>query len=55
MLVLFGANFTSISYLDQGVNVLGVSVALNRLIAFAICLVAGLGLDRAARTGAAGG
>ncbi|MBU2487527.1 MAG: branched-chain amino acid ABC transporter permease, partial [Alphaproteobacteria bacterium] len=44
MLVLFGANFTSISYLDQGVNVLGVSVALNRLIAFAICLVAGLGL-----------
>lgn len=44
MLVLFGANFTSISYLDQGVNVLGVSVALNRLIAFAICLAAGLGL-----------
>jgi len=44
MLVLFGANFTSISYLDQGVNVFGVSVALNRLIAFAICLVAGLGL-----------
>ena len=44
MLVLFGANFTSISYLDQGVNVLGVSVALNRLIAFGICLVAGLGL-----------
>jgi branched-chain amino acid transport system permease protein len=44
MLVLFGANFTSISYLDQGVNVLGVSVALNRLIAFGICLVAGIGL-----------
>jgi branched-chain amino acid transport system permease protein len=41
MLVLFGANFTSISYLDQGVNVLGVSVAANRLIAFVICLVAG--------------
>jgi branched-chain amino acid transport system permease protein len=44
MLVLFGANFTSISYLDQGVSVLGVSVALNRLIAFGICLVAGIGL-----------
>jgi branched-chain amino acid transport system permease protein len=44
MLVLFGANFTSISYLDQGVDVLGVSVALNRLIAFGICLVAGIGL-----------
>ena len=41
MLVLFGANFTSISYLDQGVPVFGVSVALNRLIAFAICIVAG--------------
>lgn len=44
MLLLFGANFTSISYLDRGVDVFGVSVALNRLIAFGICLVAGLGL-----------
>lgn len=44
MLVLFGANFTSISYLDRGVEVFGVSVALNRLIAFAICIVAGSGL-----------
>ncbi|PRY75465.1 branched-chain amino acid transport system permease protein [Yoonia maritima] len=41
LLMLFGANFTSISYLDRGVNVLGVSVALNRLIAFGICVVAG--------------
>lgn len=41
LLVFFGANFTSISYLDRGVNVLGVSVALNRLIAFGICVVAG--------------
>jgi branched-chain amino acid transport system permease protein len=49
MLVLFGANFTSISYLDQGVDVLGVSVALNRLIAFGICLVAGDRPDRAAQ------
>lgn len=41
LLVLFGANFTKISYLDQGVSVLGVPVALNRLIASAICVVAG--------------
>jgi len=41
LLVVFGANFTSISYLDQGVNVFGVPVAANRLIAFAICLVVG--------------
>lgn len=40
LLVFFGSNFTSISYLDRGVNVLGVSVALNRLIAFGICVVA---------------
>ena len=50
MLVLFGANFTSISYLDRGVDILGVSVALNRLIAFGICVVVGgaltLGLTR---------
>lgn len=44
LLVTFGADFTSITYLDQGVNVLGVPVALNRLIAFAICVVAGGGL-----------
>lgn len=41
LLLAFGANFTSISYLEQGVNVLGVSVALNRLIAFGICVLAG--------------
>lgn len=40
LLVVFGSNFTSISYLDKGVDVLGVSVALNRLIAFAICVAA---------------
>lgn len=44
MLVVFGSNFTSISYLDQGVRILGVPVALNRLIALGICLVAGGGL-----------
>jgi len=44
LLVIFGANLTSISYLDRGVSVLGVSVALNRLIAFGICVVVGGGL-----------
>lgn len=41
LLVTFGANFTSISYLDRGIDILGVSVAANRLIAFAICIGAG--------------
>lgn len=50
LLVLFGANFTSISYLDRGVSVLGVSVALNRLIAFGICIAAGAALVIALRT-----
>lgn len=51
LLLLFGANFTSMSYLDRGVQVLGVSVALNRLIAFGICVIAGGGLALAmART-----
>ncbi|MCX2725070.1 branched-chain amino acid ABC transporter permease [Roseibium salinum] len=44
MLLVFGANFTSISYLDRGIPVFGVTIALNRLIAFAICVVAGGGL-----------
>lgn len=44
LLLAFGANFTSISYLDQGVRILGVPVALNRLIAFSICIVVGGGL-----------
>lgn len=44
LLVIFGANFTSIAYLDQGINILGVPVAANRLIALAICLITGIGL-----------
>ena len=44
LLVVFGANFTSISYLDRGVDILGVSVALNRVIAFGICVVAAAAL-----------
>lgn len=50
LLLAFGSNFTSISYLDRGVSVLGVSVALNRLIAFGICVVAGAALVVALRT-----
>lgn len=38
LLLVFGANFTSISYLDQGVSVFGVPVALNKLIAFGLCV-----------------
>lgn len=44
LLLCFGANFTSISYLDRGVSVFGVPVALNRLIALGICVVTGGGL-----------
>lgn len=44
LLLIFGANFNSISYLDRGVSVFGVPVALNRLIAFGLCAVAGGGL-----------
>ena len=44
LLTAFGPNFTSISYLDRGVEVLGVPVALNRVIGFALCVVAGGGL-----------
>ena len=47
LLVVFGANFTSISYLDRGVSLFGVSVALNRLIAFGICVVAAAALTLA--------
>jgi branched-chain amino acid transport system permease protein len=44
MLVIWGGNFTSYAYLDQGVNVLGTTVAANRLLAFGLSLVIGLGL-----------
>jgi len=49
LLVTFGSNFTSLSYLERGVNVLGVSVALNRLIAFGICVAVGAALVIALR------
>mgnify|MGYP000023464353 CR=1 FL=1 len=41
LLLVFGPNFTSISYLDKGVTIFGVTVALNRLIALGICVVVG--------------
>lgn len=44
LLLIFGSDFTSISFLEQGVDVLGVTVAVNRLIALAICVAAGGGL-----------
>ncbi|TRW96521.1 branched-chain amino acid ABC transporter permease [Paracoccus sp. M683] len=44
MLIVFGSDFTSYSYLDQGVSLLGVTVAANRLVALAVSLAIGLGL-----------
>lgn len=44
MLVLFGSNYTSYSYLNIGVSVFGTTIAANRLIAFALAVVLGSGL-----------
>lgn len=44
MLVLFGSNYTSYSYLNIGVSVFGATIAANRLIAFALAIVLGSGL-----------
>ncbi|NDV99470.1 branched-chain amino acid ABC transporter permease [Salipiger sp. PrR002] len=44
MLITFGSDFTSYSYLDQGVGILGTTIAANRLIAFAVSLIIGFGL-----------
>jgi branched-chain amino acid transport system permease protein len=44
MLVTFGSDFTSYSYLNTGVEMLGVTIAANRLIAFVLSVVIGLGL-----------
>jgi len=41
MLVTFGSNYTSYSYLNFGVNVLGANIAANRLLAFALAMVIG--------------
>jgi branched-chain amino acid transport system permease protein len=44
MLVLFGSNYTSYSYLNVGVNVLGTNIAANRLLAFLLAITLGGGL-----------
>ena len=44
MLVFFGSNYTSYSYLSIGVSVLGTTIAANRLLAFALAIVLGGGL-----------
>jgi branched-chain amino acid transport system permease protein len=44
MLVVFGANYTSYSYMNFGVDILGASVAANRLLAFGLAMVIGGGL-----------
>lgn len=44
MLVAFGANYTSYSYMNFGVDILGASVAANRLLALGLAVVIGGGL-----------
>ncbi len=44
MLVAFGGDFAGYSYLDVGVDVLGTTVAGNRLLAFLLAVVIGCGL-----------
>lgn len=44
LLVLFGADFASYNYLNVPVDVLGVTIAANRLIAFVLALVLAIGL-----------
>ncbi|MGV8855772.1 MAG: branched-chain amino acid ABC transporter permease [Devosia sp.] len=41
MLVLFGSNYTSYSYLNFGVPVFGVTIGANRLLAFVMAVVIG--------------
>lgn len=44
LLVLFGANYMSYSYMNFGVDILGASVAANRLLALGLAVVIGGGL-----------
>ena len=44
MLVAFGGNYVSYSYLNVGVDVLGVTVAANRLLALVLAVLIGGGL-----------
>ena len=41
MMAFFGSNYTSYSYLNVGVDVLGVTIAANRLLAFGLAMVLG--------------
>ncbi|MBO6901232.1 MAG: branched-chain amino acid ABC transporter permease [Rhizobiaceae bacterium] len=41
MLVFFGSNYTSYNYMNVGVNVLGTTIAANRLLAFALAVLIG--------------
>jgi branched-chain amino acid transport system permease protein len=44
MLVIFGANYMSYSYMNFGVDILGASVAANRLLALGLAVAIGGGL-----------
>lgn len=44
LLVMFGANYTNYSYMNFGVDILGASVAANRLLALGLAVVIGGGL-----------
>ncbi|SFR08719.1 branched-chain amino acid ABC transporter permease [Poseidonocella sedimentorum] len=44
LLVIFGGAYTSYSYLNTPVNVLGTIVAANRLVAFVLALIFGAGI-----------
>jgi len=44
LLVVFGANFTSYSYLNVPVNVFGATLAANRLLALGMAVALGLGI-----------
>jgi len=41
MLVVFGSNYTSYSFLNTGINILGANVAANRLLAFVLAVLIG--------------
>lgn len=44
MLVVFGGNYHSYSYLTEGVDIFGTTVALNRVLSFVLSVVIGGGL-----------
>ena len=41
MLAIFGGNYTSYSYLNTGIELLGAKVAANRLLVFAVAILLG--------------